>query len=303
MPPARTTTQYKQTAAAPQDQGSGCLFSFAIVPPLAVVLISTLLASFAWKTEPLVLSPVIPIVLPSTQTPTDFPTQTLVVQLTNTQSPAITTETPTVIPTDSPTIVVAEAHIVSSTEIPVGVQAGFSPASSISSVLDSSQSISPIFTAEVQHWGADIVRWAAASQVDPNLAATVMQIESCGDPRATSKSGAIGLFQVMPFHFYITDSPYLPDTNAARGLAYLARSLEAARGDSRLALAGYNGGIGVINRIEWAWPAETKRYVQYGSPIYDDARSGASASNAVDEWYSKYGASLCRQAHQRLGLP
>ena len=130
-----------------------------------------------------------------------------------------------------------------------------------------------------------------------------MQIESCGDPRATSTSGAIGLFQVMPFHFYVTDSPYNPDTNAARGLAYLARSMEAARGDARLALAGYNGGIGVINRIEWSWSAQTKRYVHYGWPIYQDARSGASTSNAVDEWYARYGASLCRQAHKRLGLP
>ena len=36
--------------------------------------------------------------------------------------------------------------------------------------------ISPIFTREVQYWGKDIVRWANAAGVDPNLAATVMQI-------------------------------------------------------------------------------------------------------------------------------
>ncbi len=221
MPRARTTNIDAQTAVAPQDQGRGCLFSFAMVPPLAVVIISTLLASFALKTTPL-------------------------------ESPA-------------------------------------------------PSNISPIFTAEVQYWSDSIAQWAAASQLDPNLAATVMQIESCGDPRAISSAGAIGLFQVMPFHFYVTDNPYNPETNAARGLAYLARSLEAARGDARLALAGYNGGIGMIGRI--GWPAETKRYVQYGLPIYEDARSGASASSAVEEWYSKFGASLCRRAHQRLGLP
>jgi soluble lytic murein transglycosylase-like protein len=162
--------------------------------------------------------------------------------------------------------------------------------------------ISPIFRAEVRHWADAISRWAAAAGVDPNLAATVMQIESCGDPRATSSAGAMGLFQVMPFHFRALENPYDPDTNAVRGLAYLARSLAAGNGNARLALAGYNGGIGVISRSEWTWSAQTKRYVQYGVPIYEDARSGLSSSAALNQWYERYGVSLCRQASQRLGL-
>ena len=166
-----------------------------------------------------------------------------------------------------------------------------------------SSSLSPIFTKEVQHWGNDIVRWANAAGVDPNLAATVMQIESCGDPRATSRSGATSLFQVMPFHFKFGENPYDPEVNALRGLNYLSRSLQAGGGNARLALAGYNGGIGVIARSEWAWPSETKRYVLYGGPIYEDARSGATSSASLTEWYQKYGASLCRQASQRLGIP
>jgi soluble lytic murein transglycosylase-like protein len=167
----------------------------------------------------------------------------------------------------------------------------------------SGSGISPIFTKEVQHWGNDIVRWANAAGVDPNLAATVMQIESCGDPRATSRSGATSLFQVMPFHFKLGENPYNPETNAMRGMDYLARSLQAGAGNPRLALAGYNGGIGVISRSESAWPAETKRYVLYGGPIYEDARSGVISSAMLTEWYQKYGASLCRQAAQRLGIP
>lgn len=163
--------------------------------------------------------------------------------------------------------------------------------------------ISPIFTKEIQHWGNDIVRWANAAGVDPNLAATVMQIESCGDPRATSRSGATSLFQVMPFHFKLGENPYDPETNALRGMNYLSRSLQAGGGNARLALAGYNGGIGVISRSEWAWPAETKRYVLYGAPIYEDARNGATSSASLTEWYQKYGAGLCRQAAQRLGIP
>ena len=167
----------------------------------------------------------------------------------------------------------------------------------------SSTSLSPIFTPEIHHWADSITRWAADSGLDPNLAAVVMQIESCGDPRATSRAGAMGLFQVMPYHFSAGENPYAPDTNALRGLGYLKRSLDAAGGNARLALAGYNGGIGVISRGEWTWAAETARYVKYGFPIYEDARNGASSSVSLHEWYNRYGAGLCGQAAQRLGLP
>jgi len=162
--------------------------------------------------------------------------------------------------------------------------------------------LSPIFTREVQYWAKDIVRWAGAASLDPNLVAVVMQIESCGDPRARSRAGAIGLFQVMPFHFRFGENPYNPETNALRGLGYLARSLQTANGEIRLALAGYNGGIGVISRYEWAWQAETKRYIYYGVPMFADASSGKTSSPMLDEWYRKYGAGLCQQAGKQLGL-
>lgn len=162
--------------------------------------------------------------------------------------------------------------------------------------------LSPIFTREIQHWAEDITRWANASSLEPNLIATVMQIESCGDPRAVSSAGAKGLFQVMPFHFQFGENPYNPETNALRGLNYLSNSLNTARGNVRLALAGYNGGIGVITRGEWTWASETLRYVYYGAPIYEDSRTGLTSSPKLNEWYQKYGAGLCKQASNRLGI-
>ena len=166
----------------------------------------------------------------------------------------------------------------------------------------SANGISPIFTRQIQYWSKDIVRWANAASLDPNLLAVVMQIESCGDPRALSRAGASGLFQVMPFHFHLGENPFNPDTNALRGTGYLARSLQAANGNARLALAGYNGGIGVISRGEGTWSAETHRYVRFGAPMYEDAKSGKTSSPTVEEWYGNYGASLCRQASSRLGI-
>jgi soluble lytic murein transglycosylase-like protein len=162
--------------------------------------------------------------------------------------------------------------------------------------------LSPIFTPEVQYWKNSISRWANAFGLDPDLVAVIMQIESCGNPYARSGAGAVGLFQVMPYHFLSTDDPTDPDTNAARGLDYLSRSLSAAGNDVRLALAGYNGGIGLISTGEWGWPLETIRYTYWGSGIYTDAASGASKSSRLDEWLSAGGASLCNQADQKLGI-
>ena len=185
---------------------------------------------------------------------------------------------------------------------PARTAASSAPVQPAAVAVISTSNLSPIFTREIQHWADDIQRWANAAGLDPNLAAVVMQIESCGDPRATSSAGAMGLFQVMPFHFLSGENGYNPETNALRGMNYLSRSLMAANGDARLALAGYNGGIGVIARSEWMWSAQTKRYVQYGGPIYSDAQSGKTSSAALEEWYRKYGAGLCRQASSRLGL-
>ncbi len=163
--------------------------------------------------------------------------------------------------------------------------------------------IAPLFTAEIQFWAARIATWSAEHGIDPNLAATVMQIESCGDPSARSIAGAAGLFQVMPYHFQENENAYNPNTNALRGLDYLRRSLEQSGGDPRLALAGYNGGIGVIGRAESRWAAETRRYAYWGSGIYADAQQNASESARLNEWLAAGGASLCKKAHQRLGLP
>jgi soluble lytic murein transglycosylase-like protein len=158
------------------------------------------------------------------------------------------------------------------------------------------------FTKEVQYWAPEIARWSIEYEIPMDLIATVMQIESCGHPQVHSPAGAIGLFQVMPFHFDAEDDPMLPETNAARGLRYLARALELGQGDSSLALAGYNGGHSLIGRDPSAWPNETLRYVDWGSRILLDVELGLSVSPGVQAWLAAGGAGLCRRAADHLGL-
>lgn len=165
-----------------------------------------------------------------------------------------------------------------------------------------SGSIAPLFTPEVLYWSKNIIAWSQQTGLDANLIATVMQIESCGDPFAKSSAGAMGLFQVMPYHFENNEDPYKPATNARVGLGYLEQALAAHDGVVRLGFAGYNGGITGAKRPESQWPDETKRYVYWGSGIYEDAANMKTNSDRLNEWLGRGGASLCKQAAQRIGI-
>lgn len=162
--------------------------------------------------------------------------------------------------------------------------------------------LSQIFTPSVLYWQDSILIWAAQYDLDPNLVATVMQIESCGWPRATSSAGAMGLFQVMPFHFSAGEEPYEPTTNAFRGMTYLHRGLEISKGHAGLALAGYNGGHSVINKDYSRWSGETKRYYRWGSGIYREAAAGWETSPTLNDWYTAAGRSMCNTAEAYLGI-
>ena len=168
---------------------------------------------------------------------------------------------------------------------PVGPEASVSPLSSV-------------FTSEIQYWSPLIKAWAVLYQIDPNVIATVIQIESCGDPFVSSYAGAQGLFQVMPFHFEAGEDMLDVQTNATRGLTYLSGSLERSEGHVGLALAGYNGGHGVINRGWAAWANETQRYYYWGVRIYAEAISGMTTSPTLQEWLAAGGQSLCTRASE-----
>jgi hypothetical protein len=91
-----------------------------------------------------------------------------------------------------------------------------------------------------------------------------------------------------------------PDTNAARGLAYLSLGLQRAGGNAGLALAGYNGGHSLIGLASSLWPAQAQRYWYWGTGIYKDAVSGQPSSPRLQEWLAAGGASLCARAAKQL---
>ncbi|MEP7286975.1 MAG: transglycosylase SLT domain-containing protein [Chloroflexota bacterium] len=163
--------------------------------------------------------------------------------------------------------------------------------------------IAPFFTREVQYWSPQIAKWSTEYDVNPNLIATLMQIESCGLPGAASSVGAQGLFQVMPMHFEDNENPTDPETNAKRGISVIRECLGYSEGDVGLAMACYNGGPSLIYRASASWPEESQRYYTWGTGIYNDAVRGIDTSATLDDWVNSGGIGLCQTAASALGLP
>jgi soluble lytic murein transglycosylase-like protein len=162
--------------------------------------------------------------------------------------------------------------------------------------------IAPFFTPQVRYWAEDIERWAKAYELDPDLLATVMQIESCGHPSISSHAGAQGLFQVMPFHFEAGESTIDPETNAKRGTKYLKFCVDYTGGDVGLALACYNGGPSVTKLPATQWKEETRKYYYWGTGIYDAALNNEVSSARLTQWLEAGGQGLCERAAGALGM-
>ncbi len=106
----------------------------------------------------------------------------------------------------------------------------------------------------------------------------------------------------MPFHFSAGENMQDPNTNARRGMAYLAQGMELTGGDTGLTFAGYNGGHGTAAKGWAAWPNETQRYYTWSTGIYQDAVAGSASSETLNQWLAAGGAGLCQQAAARLGI-
>ncbi len=104
---------------------------------------------------------------------------------------------------------------------------------------------------------------ASRYQLDPSLIHAVIETESNFNSRAVSNAGAQGLMQLMPqtaSELKVAD-PLDPAQNIDGGSRYLARLVERYHGDTKLALAAYNWGMGNLERQPENMPEETKNYV------------------------------------------
>lgn len=125
----------------------------------------------------------------------------------------------------------------------------------------------PEFTAEASHRFGIPESWIRA----------VMRVESAGEVRAVSKTGAIGLMQIMPgtwmelrSRYALGADPFDPHDNILAGAAYL-REMHDRYGTPGF-LAAYNAGPARYDdhlTTGRSLPAETRAYVAMLAPLMD----------------------------------
>jgi soluble lytic murein transglycosylase-like protein len=110
-----------------------------------------------------------------------------------------------------------------------------------------------------------IIQKVAKEQgIDATLVKAVIQVESGYEPRARSKSGAMGLMQLMPQtarqYGVAQQRLYDPRANIEAGIKHLKSLLDHL--PLHLALAAYNAGEGAVQRFRGVPPyPETQKYV------------------------------------------
>ena len=112
---------------------------------------------------------------------------------------------------------------------------------------------------------------ATAEGVDPFLARAVIQAESAFYAKARSRTGALGLMQLMPKtaqRFGVLD-PFDPTQNITGGVKYLRWLSENFKGDLPKVIAAYNAGEGAVEKYRGIPPyAETRAYVPRVMQLY-----------------------------------
>ncbi len=164
----------------------------------------------------------------------------------------------------------------------------------------------------VKKWSTDMEKMGKKYNIDPNLMAIIMNIESGGNPKANS-GVATGLMQITnptagdiaskylqkPLSKYnLEDGP----TSIEFGAAYLAMlRKEYSQGNSdleamytaELVAAAYNGGFGAANAIEKGEGINDPQTIVYSRDVFNMWRERhAAKSPTFNRWLERGGQSL-----------
>lgn len=108
-------------------------------------------------------------------------------------------------------------------------------------------SLSTFWSDKVRRWEPIIIQEARRRELDPDFLASLVWMESRGDPTAVGPVGAVGLMQVMSreagFEWRPTKAELMdPAVNLFWGTRTLSTVVEQGQGDIFNSLAAYNGG-------------------------------------------------------------
>lgn len=132
------------------------------------------------------------------------------------------------------------------------------------------------------HIAANLLHFSDQYDVDPRLVVAMIVAESDFDPNSTSRTGAMGLGQLMPgtARSLGVSNAYDPAQNLEGSIHYLRNRLDLYKNRSmtdggmtfeqiRLALAAYNAGAGAVKKHGGVPPfRETQAYVKRIETLY-----------------------------------
>lgn len=150
---------------------------------------------------------------------------------------------------------VTDANGVTTTTIDTDAVSGTSAdfSSQLNEYLKTDSSLESIFEKAANTYGVDVELLKAMAKAESNF-----------DPNATSRSGAMGIMQLMPGTakgLGVTDA-YDPEQNIMGGAKYIASLLDKYDGNVSYALAAYNAGSGNVDKYGGIPPfEETQNYV------------------------------------------
>ena len=120
--------------------------------------------------------------------------------------------------------------------------------------------------------------YAKRHRVDKGLVYAIIKVESDGNQYAVSSAGARGLMQLMPgtaLEMGVKDI-FDPAENVAGGTQYLSKLLSLYKGNTSMALAGYNAG-----------PGNVKKYG--GVPPFEETQNYIRLVQQYQRWYKRSG--------------
>jgi hypothetical protein len=129
---------------------------------------------------------------------------------------------------------------------------------------------------------------AKKHNIDYHLVKAIIQAESNWNPYAISRKGAMGLMQLMPATaaFLGVKNPFDPEENIDGGIRYIKYLLEKFDSNLHLALAAYNAGPALVEKIKGIPPIrETIDYVRKVINYYslNNKSQGTSLNNLIDQ--------------------
>ncbi len=136
--------------------------------------------------------------------------------------------------------------------------------------------IDSLFSLTTSSYDDVIADAARANDLSFYLIKAMVHVESCFNPYAISKKGALGLMQIMPENLKLLniDDPFDPRENIMGGAIYLRKMMSRFHGKLELALAAYNAGPSAVEKYSAIPPfQETREYVQKVMKLYQRYRN------------------------------